>query len=93
MTNKTTAFRANVRHYLGLLKMTQEKLAEEASLSPEWLCRMLAGKSNPTLPVCERIARALRVSLEALVSEPTDATEAPTVPILPSVSENPQISA
>ena len=71
MPEKTEAFRRNVRRYVRLNGITYGDLAEGAQLSREWLSRMLAGKSNPTLPVCERIAAALSVSLEALVSEPT----------------------
>ena len=67
---KTDAFRVNVRSYTKLRGLTFGELAEKASLSREWLSKMLSGRSNPTLPVCERIARALGVSLEALVSEP-----------------------
>jgi len=70
MPAKTDAFRTNVKRYCKLLGMTQGELAVRATLSQEWLSRMLSGKSNPTLPVCERIALALRTSLEALVAEP-----------------------
>jgi len=70
MPQKTDAFRANVVKYTKLRGMTFGQLADLAGLSREWLSKMLHGKSNPTLPVCERIARALEVSLEALVSEP-----------------------
>ena len=73
MPEKTDAFRVNVLHYMDLQKMSQRDLAIRAGLSPEWLCKMLKGRSNPTLPVCERIAQALRVSLEALVSTPATA--------------------
>lgn len=71
MAEKTEAFRHNVRHYCRLTGLTQGELAERADLSQEWLSRMLAGKSNPTLPVCERIATALGISLEALLAEIT----------------------
>lgn len=78
MPQKTDAFRLNVRRFCRMKKMSQERLAHEAGLSPEWLCKMLGGKSAPTLPVCERIATALGESLESLVSTPpTDAQEIP----------------
>ena len=70
MPEKTDAFRANIRQQCILQGLTQDELARRAKLSPEWLCRMLRGKSNPTLPVCERIAKALETSLEALVAIP-----------------------
>jgi len=74
MAEKTDAFRANVRYFLDLQGMTQRDLAHAAKLSPEWLSKMLAGRSNPTLPVCERIAIALKTSLESLVATPPAAS-------------------
>ena len=71
MPEKTDAFRRNVQRYLKLLDITQRELAIRSDLSEEWVCRMLKGNSNPTLPVCERIAEALETSLEALLAEPT----------------------
>lgn len=71
MPPKTDAFRANVRRQVELQGLTYGELASRAGLSREWLSTMLHGKSNPTLPVCERIAAALETSLEALVAEPT----------------------
>lgn len=68
MPEKTDAFRTNVKRHCRLLGITQGELARRADLSQEWLSRMLNGKSNPTLPVCERIAGALGTSLEALVA-------------------------
>ena len=68
MPEKTDAFRENVRRYVKLHGLTYGELADKAGLSREWLSKMLAGKSNPTLPVCERIAEALDTSLEALVA-------------------------
>ena len=73
MAHKTEAFRLNVRRYVKLNGITYGELAERASLSREWLSKMLAGKSNPTLPVCERIAAALGMSLEAMVADPVAA--------------------
>jgi len=67
---KTDLFRKNVRDFCRLRGITQGKLARRADLSQEWLSTMLTGKSNPTLPVCERIAKALETSLEALLAEP-----------------------
>ena len=71
MPEKTDAFRKNVRQFTKLKGMTLGELAEKSDLSPEWLSKMLSGRSNPTLPVCERIAEALDISLEALVSSST----------------------
>lgn len=71
MPEKTDAFRSNVRKHVELLGITYGELAKRANLSPEWISKMLHGKSNPTLPVCERIAAALGTSLEALVAQTT----------------------
>lgn len=67
---KMDCFRTNVRSFLHLRHLTQVAMADRAGLSQEWLSKMLAGRSNPTLPICERIARALDTSLEALLAEP-----------------------
>ena len=71
VTRKMDLFRQNVREQLKLRRMTQGDLAERVGLSQEWLSKMLCGKSNPTLPTCERIARGLETSLEALLAEPS----------------------
>ena len=76
MPEKTDAFRKNVRQYAKLKGMTLGELADKSDLTPEWLSKMLAGRSNPTLPVCERIAIALDMSLEALVSSSTTSSVA-----------------
>jgi transcriptional regulator with XRE-family HTH domain len=77
MGMKTDAFRDNVRRFCKLQGLKQKELAARAGLSPEWLCEMLGGKSNPTLPVCERISDALGVSLEALISIPSSGVFCP----------------
>ena len=67
---KTDSFRLNVRQFCRLRGMTQADLAQKAGLSREWLCTMLSRKANPSLLTCERIAKALETSLEALLVEP-----------------------
>jgi len=69
MPEKTDAFRRNVVKQVRLLGITYGELATRAGLSREWLSKMLHGRSNPTLPVCEQIATALDTSLEALVAD------------------------
>jgi len=70
MSKKAELFRSNVRKHVELLGMKYADLAEKANISRPYLHRMLAGKSQPTLPVCEAIAAALGTSLEALLAEP-----------------------
>ena len=70
-SKKTDIFRKNVRRHVKLNNLTYGELAVKAGLSREWLSKMLSGRSNPTLPVCERIAVALDTSIEALVASHT----------------------
>jgi len=77
MPEKTDTFRANIREQCRLQGMTQDQLATKARLSPEWLSKMLCGKSNPTLPVCERIAQALKVPLGSLLKKLSESAEIP----------------
>jgi transcriptional regulator with XRE-family HTH domain len=70
MAHKTDWFRSNVRERVRLLGTTYVALAKSAGISPEYLSRMLSGRSAPTLPVCEAIAAALGTSLEALIADP-----------------------
>lgn len=44
-------------------KLTQEKLSEKADLNPIYLSNIERGKSNPTLDLLIRIAKALEVEL------------------------------
>ena len=49
-------------------KMTQEKLAKRAKISRGYLAQLEAGhKKNPSLPALKRLAKALGVSLGALL--------------------------
>ena len=69
MAKKAELFRVNIRKHAALLGMTYADLAQKANISRPYLSRMLAGKSEPTLPVCEAIASAMGTSLEALLAE------------------------
>ena len=70
MTDKTVAFRQNVRRHLSDRRITQGELARRTRLSQAWLSEMLNGKANPSLQTCEKIANALGVALEGLIAEP-----------------------
>ena len=74
---KIIVFRANIRRELSRRKMTQIELAQRAKVSHIWLCKVLNGRSNPTLPFCEGLARGLDTSLEALLAEPTSTATSP----------------
>lgn len=48
---------------------TQEKLAESANVDPKTVIELEAGKrANPTLQTLNKLARALKTSLEDLLS-------------------------
>jgi len=60
-------FATNIRIERVRKKITQEKLAEMADITPEYLARIEAGKYNPTLLVIVNLAMALEISLDKLV--------------------------
>lgn len=47
--------------------MSQEALAEKAGISRTYLARLETAKHDPTLTMLEKLAKALRVKIEALV--------------------------
>jgi transcriptional regulator with XRE-family HTH domain len=47
--------------------MTQEALAEKAGISRVFLARLEAGKQDPTLTTLKNLAKALKVTVGALV--------------------------
>ncbi len=55
------------RHVRG---WTQVELAEQASLSSNYVARLERGELGPSLWVAHRIARALGVTLDALLASP-----------------------
>ncbi len=60
-------FAENVRVERARKKISQEKLAEMANISPEYLSRIEAGKYSPSLVVITNLAKALNVSVETLI--------------------------
>lgn len=51
--------------------LTQEQLATIAQLSQPTLSQYESGRVTPSLQAAKRIARALGVSLDSLIDEPT----------------------
>jgi transcriptional regulator with XRE-family HTH domain len=49
--------------------ISQEKLAERSGLHPTYISMVERGVRNPTLDASARLARALKVSLPALIEE------------------------
>lgn len=58
-----------VRELRERLRLSQEQLAERADLHWTYISGIERGKRNPGLNILARLARALRVSLPALVTE------------------------
>jgi len=47
--------------------MTQEELAERAGLTRSYVARLEIGRHDPSLSTLEKLAKALRVSVAALL--------------------------
>lgn len=47
--------------------LTQEQLAEKAGISRTYLARLETARQDPTLSTLEKLAKALRVKVSALV--------------------------
>lgn len=61
-------FAANLRAERAKKRYTLEKLAEMAEITPEYLARIESEKYSPSLVVIVRLAKALEVTLEKLVT-------------------------
>lgn len=48
-------------------KITQAELAERAGISHGYLARLETGRQDPTITTLEKIAKALRVKVSALL--------------------------
>ena len=60
-------FATNLRVERARKKITQERLAEMADITPEYLARIEAGKYNPTLVVVVKLAEALDINIDKLI--------------------------
>lgn len=47
-------------------KLTLKELSRRSGVSEKHICQINTGKTNPTIEVIERIAKALRVDLEII---------------------------
>jgi transcriptional regulator with XRE-family HTH domain len=48
-------------------EMTQEQLAEKAGVSRTYLARLETARQDPTLSTLEKLAKALRVKVSAII--------------------------
>ena len=60
-------FAANIRAERARKNYTQEKLAEMAEITPEYLARIEKEKYSPSLIVIASLAKALEVSVDTLI--------------------------
>lgn len=63
-------FRTNLETALGLAGMSQRELARQAGVSFTYVNRILRGKTEPTLPQCERLAATAGHDLPDLLADP-----------------------
>jgi transcriptional regulator with XRE-family HTH domain len=61
-----------IRDLRKLKRMSQEVLAERATLHPSLIGKMERGEINPTIISLEKIAKAFNISLAELLSFPDD---------------------
>lgn len=59
----------NIRRLRKAAQLTQEELAAEVGVDMRYLGGIERGQENPSLAVVARIAKALRVSASALLSD------------------------
>jgi transcriptional regulator with XRE-family HTH domain len=69
-----------VRDLRERLDLTQEQLAERANLHPTYVSGIERGVRSPGLNILARLARALKVSLPALVTDLRPLTKVKRVP-------------
>ena len=62
------SFASNVRAERARKKYTQEILAEKADITTEYLARIEAGKFSPSLVVIVKLALALEVDIDKLIT-------------------------
>lgn len=74
--NAQLLFAANMRRIRKAKELTQEKVAEAAELHPNYISSVERGERNISICNIDRIARALGVTMAALVAEPVPDTEA-----------------
>lgn len=60
-------FAENLRIERARKKFSQEKLAEMANITPEYLSRIEAGKFSPSLVVIASLAKSLAISVDILI--------------------------
>lgn len=65
----------NVRFHRARLKLSQVCLAEQAGISQSYVTKIEAGNGNVTVEILDRLALALGVSAEVLVTPGPESTD------------------
>ncbi|MBU6427610.1 MAG: helix-turn-helix domain-containing protein, partial [Cyanobacteria bacterium REEB65] len=65
----------NLRYIRDRRGMTQDQLSRLADLPRSTIAQLETGQANPTLSVLARVAQALQVSIEELLSAPRSAVQ------------------
>lgn len=68
MTDSAKRLGANIRKFRLEKKLTQGDLCEKLGVDTAYLSNVENGNKNPTLATIERIAKALGVSIEKLMT-------------------------
>jgi transcriptional regulator with XRE-family HTH domain len=71
----SSRFASNLKQLRDARGMTQQQIAKLAGLPRATWANLESGEANPTLTVLHRVARALQVSIEELISTPRAACE------------------
>ena len=68
-------FRRNLRTALDNRGLSQREIAERVGVSYPYVNRILTSKVAPSLPICDRFADALKLSLAELLLSPSEFSE------------------
>ncbi len=61
------AFRENLRREMKLAGVSQRELAKRSDVTHVHINRILVGKTEPTLEICDRLATAIGKPLQELI--------------------------
>ena len=64
-------FRMNLQSVMDRNGISQYQLSKATCISRPYINKVLLGKTNPTLPYCEKLADGVRVPLQTLVVDTT----------------------
>lgn len=62
-------FRDNLRSALNRLDMTQKELAAKSGVHEVTISNILNGKAEPSLTICEALAKAAKIKLPEIFAE------------------------